>query len=158
VDYEEIFSLAKPYLEKNYFGVAHTRRVFNIAKKSFSIPKELKELTITAIILHDIGGSSIRDQYEKGPEIASSILEKIGRKKEFINEVCELIKTHHNHPENPTTPFRILYDADKLAMFSPEEFSFYDKKEDMDWNKIIQLIYSQKGKSLATEKFKNMKS
>jgi hypothetical protein len=32
--FEKLFELAKPYLEKNDFGVTHTQRVFNIAKKT----------------------------------------------------------------------------------------------------------------------------
>ncbi len=67
MDAEKLFKLAKPYLEKNDFGMAHTQRVFDIARENFTVPSELRELTFASIILHDIGGSSIKDQYEKGP-------------------------------------------------------------------------------------------
>jgi predicted hydrolase (HD superfamily) len=143
--------LATPYLEKNDFGVSHTRRVFNIAKRNFPVKKELEELTFASIILHDIGGSTIKEQYEKGPKIATDILKKLGCPDSFIREVCEIISTHHEHPDNPSEPFRTLYDSDKLVMFSKEEYAYYNSRKDFDWNKIVALLYSEKAKHLAEE-------
>ena len=59
--------------------------------------------------------------------------------------------THHDHPDNPSIPFRILYDSDKIVMFSPEEFPGYDSREGFDWKKIVGLLYSEKAKTLARE-------
>jgi hypothetical protein len=61
MDVEELFELARPYLERNDFGVAHTQRVFDIAQKNFTVPPELQDLTFSSIILHDIGGGSLRN-------------------------------------------------------------------------------------------------
>ena len=146
-----MFALAKPILKKNDLGAAHTSRVLNIARKNFSIPKELQDLTFSAIILHDIGGASIKDQYEKGPKIAASILQQMQCDKDFIEQVCQIVGTHHDHPDNPSLPFRALYDSDKLVMFSQEESSGYDSKPDFDWNRIVGLLYSEKAKILAKE-------
>jgi hypothetical protein len=143
--------LATPYLEKNDFGVAHTKRVFDIAKQNFPVKPELQELTFTSIILHDIGGSSIKDQYEKGPRIATTILKKLDYPDHFIRQVCEIISTHHEHPDNPSEPFRTLYDSDKLVLFSPEEYPHYNSRKGFDWNKIVDLIYSKQAKQLAQE-------
>jgi hypothetical protein len=148
---EKLFALAAPYLEKNDFGVAHTRRVYDIAKQNFSVKTELEELTFASIILHDIGGSTIRDQYEKGPKIATLLLRKLGFPDSFLKEACSIISTHHEHPDNPSESFQVLYDSDKLVMFSKEEFSHYNSRKDFDWNNIINLIYSEKGKRLAKE-------
>ena len=82
-----MFSLAEPYLKKNDFGMPHTRRVFEIAKKNFDIPKEIEELVYCSIIMHDIGGSTIEKQYKNGPEIASSILTNLGYPKAFADQV-----------------------------------------------------------------------
>ncbi len=65
MDYEKLFALAKPYLEKNDLGAAHTSRVLAIAKENFQIPDEQEKLTICAIVLHDIGGSN-PDYIEQG--------------------------------------------------------------------------------------------
>lgn len=149
MDTDKLFELAKPYLEKNDFGIAHTQRVFEIAKQNFPVKPEFQELTYTAIIFHDIGGSSIKDQYEKGPQIATSILKKLNCPDAFIKQVCEIISTHHEHPDNPSEPFLSLYDSDKLVMFSSQEYPYYNAREGFDWNKIVALIYSKKGQDLA---------
>ena len=149
LDTDKLFELAKPYLEKNDLGVAHTQRVFELAKQNFPVKYELQELTFTAIIFHDIGGCTIKDQYEKGPKIASGILKKLNYPDGFISQVCGIISTHHEHPENPSEPFKSLYDADKLVMFSPEEYPYYNAREGFDWNKIVSLIYTVKGQDLA---------
>jgi predicted metal-dependent HD superfamily phosphohydrolase len=149
MDYEKLFALAKPILEKNDLGAAHTSRVLAIARKNFAIPTELEELTVAAIILHDIGGASIKDQYENGPRIAASILKQIGYDEAFTETVSAIVGTHHDRPDNPSAPFRILYDSDKLVLFSPEEFPGYDSRPGFDWNKIVDLLYSEKAKALA---------
>lgn len=151
MDDEKLFALVTPYLEKNDFGVGHTRRVYDIAKQNFSVKPEFDELTFVSIILHDIGGSTIKDQYEKGPQIATLLLKTLGFTDSFINEVCSIISTHHEHPDNPSEPFQVLYDSDKIVMFSKEEFSHYNSRKDFDWKNILNLIYSEKGKRLAKE-------
>jgi len=143
--------LATPYLEKNDFGVAHTKRVFDIAKQNFTVKRELQELTFASIVLHDIGGSTIKEQYEKGPQITTALLKKLKCPDNFIRQVCEIISTHHEHPDNPSEPFRTLYDSDKLVMFSREEYQNYNSRKDFDWNKIVDLLYSKKAKHLAEE-------
>ena len=68
MDYEIVFGLAESYLKKNDFGMPHTRRVFNIAKKNFGVPKDFEDLVFCSIIMHDIGGSTIEKQYKKSNE------------------------------------------------------------------------------------------
>jgi hypothetical protein len=143
--------LATPCLEKNDFGIPHTIRVFNIAKQNFTVKPKLQELTFASIVLHDIGGSTIKEQYEKGPLIAKTLLKKLKCSDNFIRQVCEIISTHHEHPDNPSEPFRTLYDSDKIVMFSKEEYPHYNSRKDFDWNRIVALIYSKKGKQLAEE-------
>jgi hypothetical protein len=151
MDADKLFELATPFLMKNDFGVAHTKRVFEIAKQNFPVKPELQNLTYSAIILHDIGGGTIKDQYEKGPQIATSILKKLGCPESFVEQVCQIISTHHDHPNNPSEPFRSLYDSDKLVMFSPQEYPYYNAQEGFDWNKIVNLIYSPKIRELAKQ-------
>jgi hypothetical protein len=136
-------------LEKNDFGIAHTKRVLDIAKQNFKVKPELQELTYTAIIFHDIGGNTIKDQYEKGPLITSIVLEKNGCSRLFIEKVCEIINTHHEHPDNPSEAFKTLYDSDKIVMFSPEEYPTYNSQKGFEWNKILNLIYTKKGRDIA---------
>ena len=138
-------------MDKNDLGAGHTSRVLAIARENFSIPQDIEDLTVASIILHDIGGATIKDQYEKGPVIAASVLEQMDCDEAFIKQVTAIVGTHHDHPEAPSEPFRILYDSDKLVMFSPEEFSVYDSRTNFDWERIVTLIYSERGKRLARE-------
>jgi hypothetical protein len=149
MDTEKLFRLATPILEKNDFGVSHTQRVYDIAKEYFPVKSELQDLTYASIILHDIGGCTIKDQYEKGPEIATQLLKQLNCPVDFIEQVCAIIATHHDHPDNPSEPFRTLYDADKLVMFTPEEYAYYNAREGFDWTKIVNSIYTKKGQDLA---------
>jgi hypothetical protein len=149
MDINRLFELATPILEKNDFGVSHTKRVFDIAKRNFSVKPDFEELTYAAIILHDIGGCTIKDQYQKGPPIAAALLKQLNCTDVFINQVCSIISTHHDHPDTPSEAFQTLYDADKLVMFSPEEYPTYNGREGFDWDKIVNLIYTQKGRDLA---------
>jgi hypothetical protein len=141
LSYKKIFELAEPYLAKNDFGVAHTKRVFDIARKNFDIPEKQRDLVFACLILHDIGGSEVREQYVKGPEIATSILKNLDYNDRLVKQVCDIIRTHHEHLANPSRAFKILYDSDKLAMFSEEEFIVYSDEFDFDWNKIITSMY-----------------
>ena len=149
MNYETVFKLAEPYLKKNDFGLPHTRRVFDIAKQNFEVPSDLEDLVFCSIIMHDIGGSSIEKQYKDGPSIATSILQKLGYEKSFVQEVCQIVRTHHDHPKNPSLAFKILYDSDKLVMFFPQEFPYYDSQPDFDWSKIVNLIYHDHARDLA---------
>jgi hypothetical protein len=149
MDINRLFELATPILEKNDFGVSHTKRVFYIAKHNFPVKSDFEELTYAAIILHDIGGCTIKDQYQKGPPLAAALLKQLNCSDDFIKQVCGIISTHHDHPEAPSESFRTLYDADKLVMFSPEEYPTYNCKEGFDWDKIVNLIYTEKGRDLA---------
>jgi predicted metal-dependent HD superfamily phosphohydrolase len=144
----KLLSLARPYLEKNEFGVNHTQRVLEIAEKRLGIPRELEELTTATIILHDIGGSTVKEQYEKGPGIATALLEQLGYPDEFITNVCKIVATHHDRPENPSEAFKILFDADQLVRLSREEFPVYES-EGTNWNLIINRMYFEKSKPIA---------
>ena len=131
---------------------------FDIARANFVIPKELEELVFCSIIMHDIGGSTIEKQYVEGPKIAASILQKLGYAEGFVEEVCEIVRTHHDHHCTPSEAFRILYDSDKLVMVSPQEFPHYNSKPDFNWNKIVDLIYSEHMRDLAKKLLQQRKA
>jgi HD superfamily phosphohydrolase YqeK len=137
----DLFKLVRPYLEKNDFGLGHTCRVLEIARKYFTIHSEMEELVFATTILHDIGGSSVDDQYEKGPQIASDLLKTLRYDEEFVKEVCDVIKTHHDRPTNPSELFKILYDSDQLVKFSREEFNHYNDRQNFNWNSIIESFF-----------------
>ena len=94
----------------------------------------------------------------EGPKIAASILQNLGYAEGFVEQVCKIVRTHHDHPDNPSEAFRILYDSDKLVMFSPQEFPYYNSKPDFNWNEIIDLIYSEHMRDLAKKLLKKRKA
>ena len=151
---KKLFELAKPYLEKNDFGVGHTEKVLKIAKKHFQIPPEMEELVLATIILHDIGGRTVEEQYEKGPEIAAELLRSLGYEEDFIKEVCGMIRIHHDRPEKPSEAFKILYDSDQLVKFSKEEFEHYNSQRGFNWNEVIENLYHEHSKRLTSEMWK----
>ena len=149
--YTALFELAKPILGTTDLLLEHTKRVLEIAKTHFEIPDELKELVYSTIVLHDIGGMSIEDQYEKGPKIAADLLRKLEYDEAMVQEVCELIGIHHEHPEKPSEAFKIIYDSDQIVRLSPEEFQYY-VSSDFDWDKMIEMMYLDHARELARNK------
>jgi len=150
--YKKLLELAKPFLEKNDLGVTHTLRVLEIAKENYNqydLDEFSREIVYSLIILHDIGGSEIKDQYEKGPKIARGLLEKLGYHKFDIKLICECIVRHHEKVDDPHDIFKILFDSDRLVMFSQEEFDDYNSRKNFDWNNIIESCYNSKAKEQA---------
>jgi len=142
--YEKLLELAKPHLEENDFGVEHTLRVLETAKKNYDkydLDQSWKDTVFSLIILHDIGGSEIKDQYEKGPIIAKELLEKLNYHQFDIKLICNFIARHHERLNNPHDMFKILFDSDRLVMFSEEEFDHYNSRKDFKWQEIIESFY-----------------
>ena len=152
--YKKLLGLAKPYLEKNDFGVAHTLRVLEIAKRSYGkydLDETWKDIVFSLIVLHDIGGSEIKDQYKKGPIIAKRLLEKLGYAQFDIKLICRFIATHHERLEEPNEIFKILFDSDQLVKFSKEEFNHYNSKSNFNWQSVINSFYNADLKETARE-------
>lgn len=149
MDIDKIIQLATPILEKNDFGVSHTQRVYNIAKEHFPINPEHQDLTYASIILHDIGGCTIKRPIRKRTNNRHTTTKTTKQPPRIHQSGREIIATHHDHPDNPTEPFQTVYDADKLVMLTPQEYPHYNVREGFDWNKIVSLIYSKKEQEIA---------
>jgi len=143
--YKELLELAKPYLEKNTLGVKHTLRVLEIANKNYdkySLDESWRDVVFSLIVLHDIGGKGVKEQYENGPKIAKELLEKLGYHKFDIKLICAFIARHHERLDDPHDIFKILYDADHLVMLSKEEFKVYNSRAGFEWENIIDNFYN----------------
>ncbi|MFC1705072.1 HD domain-containing protein [Nanoarchaeota archaeon] len=158
--YENLLHLAKPYLEQNDLGLDHTLRVLSIAIKNFDkykIEPTWKDTAYSLIVLHDIGGSEIKEQYEQGPKLARKLLTKLEYTLFDINLICGFIAKHHERLENPHEVFKLLFDADRLVMFSKQEFADYNSKPGFDWNKIVEGFYNNDLKEQAKRLLKQRK-
>jgi len=147
--YPKLLELAKPYLQRNELGVEHTERVLRLTKKYFRVAKEDMELVYSAIVLHDVGGSTVEKQRIKGPKIAMKLMRKLEYPEEIAAEICEMVKFHHDRLRDPSRAFKILHDCDQLAKFSQKEFPYYNSQPDFDWNDVIEAMYSGKAKRIA---------
>lgn len=145
---DALLSLAEPYLKKTNLGVGHTERVLSISRKYFQRSDGRAEFIDAVAILHDIGGPSIKEQYENGPRIARELMARLQFTAEEIKAACEIIGTHHNRIKSPAEEFAILYDSDQMAKLTPEEFPIYEA-EGIDWEKTIADMHHQPAKDIA---------
>ena len=67
--------------------------------------------------------SSAEYQEKEGPAIAREILEKLGVRKEMVEEICDIIGHHHHPREKETLNFQILYEADWIVNIEEEGLS-----------------------------------
>ncbi len=149
---------------KRYFGsdfrrIAHATRVARYAERIGKEEGADMAVVMAAAYLHDIGikeaerrynSSDAKYQEELGPPIARDILERLGAKKELIDEVCDIIEHHHHPRDKETLNFMVLYDADLIANLEEE-----GKKRGIDEDKIKEIIEKSmltgSGKRLARE-------
>jgi putative nucleotidyltransferase with HDIG domain len=145
-----------------YFGadrrrINHALRVTEFAEKILREEPGNRELVIVAALLHDIGiheaerkhGSSAGNLQElEGPPIAREMLTSLGYENAFVDEVCEIIASHHSPGEVESDNFRVIWDADWLVNVGDE----------LDLNDIVKLkesigkiFMTSMGKSLAEE-------
>jgi HD superfamily phosphohydrolase YqeK len=149
---------------ETYFGndkkrINHARNVMHFAEKLLKKEKADRHIVIPASILHDIGikvaeakyGSTAgRYQEKEGPPIAKNILLKLGFKKEYIDEICEIIAHHHTPGKGSTQNFKILYDADWLENIKEE----LGKKDKTELRKMIDKVFlTNTGKALAEKTY-----
>ena len=66
MDTAQILPMSQSLPGKNDFGIAHTQsKSLRLPNRAFRVNQEFEELAFTAIIFHDIGGCTIKDQYEE---------------------------------------------------------------------------------------------
>ena len=144
----KLIGLASPYLEGNDLGVGHTLRVLKIAREKIGIPEEWILETEALIILHDIGGSSIADQYGVGPKIAGELLIQSGFSNDMIKRILINIGRHHSRLKDPCEAFKILFDSDQLVKLTKEEYPLYDL-QGFDWGKLVDSLYHNHARDVA---------
>jgi len=127
---------------EEYFGddrrrIGHALKVADFAEKILRHETGDRELVLAAAFLHDIGiheaerkhGSTAGELQEiEGPPIARRILSSLGYEKAFVEEVCEIITSHHSPGEVDTHNFRVIWDADWLVNI-PDELDMTDKEK-----------------------------
>jgi HD superfamily phosphodiesterase len=61
-------------------------------------------------------------QEDEGRPVAKEILTRLGARDDLINDVCEIIRRHHQLPRFPENmDAKIVYDADRIAELEVEQ-------------------------------------
>lgn len=140
--YKEIWDLAKPYLAKcRLWDLWHTQIsisfLYQIMKQEGK--EELENILVPAIILHDIGWSTIGEEkniswqrkkmrvkhMKAGAKIAKEILEEVDYDQELIKKIVRLVSTHDNAYLGITqnaVEEKLMRDADACFVFTDLSF------------------------------------
>jgi HD superfamily phosphodiesterase len=81
------------------------------------------------------GSTAPKYQEEEGPEVARSIMTKLGAKEEMIEEVCDIIGHRHHPRTEETLNFKVVYDADLIANLEEKH-----KESPMEADKLDQVV------------------
>lgn len=136
---------------REYFGadqrrIDHALRVTGFAEQILKHEKGDRVVVVAAALLHDIGireaerkyGSSAGNLQEReGPPVAREILTGLAFDEAVIDEVCEIIASHHSPGEVDTDNFRVIWDADWLVNLGDE----FDLKDTAKTLEMIKKIY-----------------
>lgn len=137
----------------------HAHQVTSYAKEILKSEPGDEKVVVISAILHDIGiPESIRkygnangpNQEKEGPPIARRILQDLGASPALIEEVCEIIASHHSPGEVDSDNFRIVYDADWLVNL-PEEVEVTDRRK-LERG-IGRIFLTETGRRIARETF-----
>jgi HD superfamily phosphodiesterase len=134
----------KRYFRTDFKRIGHATRVARHAERIGKNEKGNMAVILAAAYLHDIGiheakrkhGSTApKCQEEEGPEIARSIMIKLGAKEELIDEVCDIVGHHHHPRSEESVNFKAVYDADLITNLEEGQ-----KESPMDSDRLVRII------------------
>ncbi len=154
---EKVRSAMEEYFGADVRRINHALRVAGHAEEILRHEPGDRELVLAAAFLHDIGiheaerkhGSTAGNLQEiEGPPIAREILCSLGYEKAFVDEVCDIIASHHSPGEIDTDNFRVIWDSDWLVNIGDE----LDLDDFEALEKTIEKVFmTPTGKKLAKE-------
>ncbi len=136
--YQPIWERAKPYL-KTRSNDTHTEYCYYFAEQLCEAhPEADREIVLLAIILHDVGWSTVpedkqlqsfgphmiypdlRRQHEtEGAKIAGEILLSLDYSADMISKITDIIDGHDTRKESLSIEDSLVRDADKLWRYTP---------------------------------------
>jgi putative nucleotidyltransferase with HDIG domain len=114
----------KRYLKQDFKRIGHAVRVARYAEEIGKGERGNLAVILTAAYLHDIGAKEAERKHpedcyqyheDEGVPVAREILTRLKAKEAMIDEVCDIIRHHHETGSEKTTNFRCVYDADMIA-------------------------------------------
>ena len=149
----------KRYFKSDFKRIGHATRVARYAERIGKSEGGNLAVILSAAYLHDIGilvaekkyGSTAAEyQEEEGPDIARSILIKLGAKEELIDEVCDIVGHHHHPKPDDTLDFKVVYDADLLENMD-EKQKFNPVEPEKLAERIEKNFLTPSGREVAKE-------
>ena len=136
----------KRYFKQDFKRIGHAMRVARYAERIGKQEAGNLAIILSAAYLHDIGipkaeekyGSSAPEYQEKeGPDIARTILSKLGANEKLTLAVCDIVGHHHHPRTDDTIDFKVVFDSDLIA-------NIEDKLKDggMAPDRLQQTIHS----------------
>ena len=157
----KIIDNMKQYFENDKKYIDHALKVLSYTKELLKQEKGDGQIVFPAAILHDIGIKLCKKKYNstggqlqeiEGPPIARKILKELEVDSKIIDEVCDIIASHHSPGEINTLNFKIIWDADWLVNLEDE----YNIKNKEKLEKVINKIFLTKtGKNLGKSIYLN---
>ncbi len=139
----------KRYFKTDFKRISHATRTARHAER---IGKNEKggnlAVILVAAYLHDIGipeserkhnSSAARFHQVEGPPVAEAILTELGAQQELIDEVCAIIRHHHEPNAEGSTEFKVVYDADRITNI--EDQNKEKMQEPAEIKKIIDTAF-----------------
>jgi predicted HD phosphohydrolase len=136
----------KRYFKQDFKRIGHAMRVARYAERIGKLEAGNMAVIFSAAYLHDIGIHMAEEKYgsnapkyqeKEGPEIAKTILSKLGANEKLTDAVCDIVGHHHHPKPDDTVDFKIVYDSDLIA-------NIEDKLKDggMDSGRLQRTINS----------------
>lgn len=161
-EFKDIITLAmKEYFEGDQKRIDNALKVLEFAEKILEKEDGNPKVVIAAAILYDIGVHEAERKPERAKgsnqekdslPIVRGILERSGSKEEIIEEVCQVIESHHSLGKIETLNSKIVYDAVRLVNLRDQ----YDIEDKEKLKKIISKVFLiPAGKKMA-EKIYNL--
>ena len=175
--YPEIYRLAKPLLDTRS-NELHTRIAFSFAERLLEIEGGDPDVTLPAVLLHDIGWKSVPEELHlkafgphdndleiqrihevEGSKKAREILERVGYDPALIDEIAEIILGHDSRVAPLSLNDAIVKDSDRLWRYSAEALAIdpirfqVDPVKHLQWLKdqIDEWFYTDNAKKIADE-------
>lgn len=144
--FEEIWQLAKPYLDTRDNEI-HTKISVKFAYKLLEAEGGDEDVVIPAVILHDVGWKEVPEDIQlkafgpkatlpeltkihedEGVKIAKCILKKINYDNNKAEEILRIVEGHDSRKEPISLNDKLVKDADKLFRYTSEYTDIYAEK------------------------------
>jgi hypothetical protein len=115
----------KRIFKRDFKRIGHATRAARYAEEIGKAEQGNLAVVLTATYLYHIGAPEAERKHgsadgpfleKEGPPVAREILERLGATPGLVDEVCDIVATHHDDPRRDGDKnFRCVRDADRIA-------------------------------------------